>query len=74
MPSSGVNVTALGASGAAAGVAGNDGNDAAEAPTSLWAVTVNLYAVPLVSPVTRQAVAAASLVLQVRLSGSEIAV
>ena len=36
----------------AAGVTASDGDDDTEVPTALVAVTVNVYAVPLVSPVT----------------------
>jgi hypothetical protein len=46
-----VAVGALGVDGATAGVTALDGADVAE-PKALVAVTVNVYAVPLVKPVT----------------------
>ena len=53
-----------------AGVTAADGVDGAEVPTVLVAVTVNVYAVPLVSPDTVQVVAAG--VEQVLPSGEEV--
>ena len=44
--------TLVGAPGGAAGVTGFEGADAALVPAELVAVTVNVYAVPLVSPET----------------------
>ena len=46
-----VAVTAVGASGTAPGVTLFDGADGGPVPIALVAVTVNVYAVPLVSPV-----------------------
>jgi len=45
-------VTFVGACGTVAGVTSADAVDAAETPTALVAVTVNVYAVPFVNPVT----------------------
>jgi hypothetical protein len=42
----------VGGSGTAAGTAGSDGSDAADGPTPLVAVTVQVYVLPLVSPLT----------------------
>ena len=50
-------VTPLGASAVVAGVAGADGVEAGPVPTALMALTVNVYAVPLVSPLTVSVVA-----------------
>src|ERR687883_605476 len=47
-----VAVTAVGAPGTVAGVTLFDASDAALVPTALVAVTVKLYAVPFVRPVT----------------------
>jgi hypothetical protein len=66
-----VAVTAVGAPGMVAGVAGAEGAEAALVPAPLVAVTVNVYGVPLVSPVTVQAVEA---VVQVKLPGEEVTV
>jgi hypothetical protein len=44
----------VGASGALAGVYAADADDATESPMPLVAFTVNVYAVPLVRPVTMQ--------------------
>ena len=52
-----VPVTAVGAPGCVAGVAGAEAADAGPAPAALAAVTVNVYGVPLVRPLTRQVVA-----------------
>jgi hypothetical protein len=52
-----VAVTPVGAPGRVAGVAGAEGVEAALVPTMLAAVTVNVYEVPLVSPVTVHVVA-----------------
>jgi hypothetical protein len=46
--------TAVGAPGSVDGVAAADAADAALVPTEFVAFTVNVYAVPLVSPVTTQ--------------------
>ncbi len=54
-PSPGVAFTPVGAPGTVAagtGVTAVEGNDAAPVPTPLVAVTVNVYGVPLVRPVT----------------------
>jgi hypothetical protein len=50
--SPGAAVTDRGAPGVVRGVIGADGVDAAPVPTALTAATVNVYAVPLLSPVT----------------------
>ncbi|MOA19954.1 hypothetical protein D3C78_1403660 [compost metagenome] len=47
-----VAVAFVGACGTVTGVAAADAVDAADSPTSFVAVTVNVYAVPFVSPVT----------------------
>ena len=52
----GVSETMVGAPGRVAGVAGADASDAGPVPTALVAVTVKVYAVPLVSPVMLQVV------------------
>jgi len=54
-PSPGTALTPVGAPGAvttAAGVTGDDADDDGPAPTLLVAVTVNVYAVPSVRPLT----------------------
>ena len=66
-----VAVTERGAPGRTAGVADGDGAEALPAPTALVAATVKVYAVPLVRPVTVQAVEA---VAQVRPAGVEVTV
>ena len=53
-----VALTAVGALGAVAGIAGADGADAGLVARPLVAVTVNVYAVPFVRPVTVQPVVA----------------
>ena len=63
--------TPVGAPGVVAGVAGAEAIDAALVPAGLVAVTVNVYAVPLVRPGTVQLVATAA---QVRLPGDEVTV
>ena len=50
--SPGVAVPIIGASGMVAGVTLLDGADAAPGPVALAATTVNVYAMPLVKPVT----------------------
>jgi hypothetical protein len=50
-------VTPVGAPGMVAGVTALDGDDAGPVPTALVAVTVKVYEVPFVSPVTVQVVA-----------------
>ena len=55
-----VAATPVGASGALVGVTGADGSEAAPVPSALVAVTVNVYAVPLVRPSTVQVVRAPS--------------
>jgi len=52
-----VAITAVGAPGTVLGVTGALSNDAGETPTTLVAVTVNVYAVPLTRPVTVRLVA-----------------
>jgi len=64
-------LTPVGAPGAVAGVAAADAVEAAPVPTPLVAVTVNVYGVPLVRPVTVQPVVA---VVQVKPPGDEVAV
>jgi len=44
--------TAVGAPGAVAGIAATDAVEAADVPDAFVAVTVNVYEVPLVRPVT----------------------
>jgi hypothetical protein len=55
----------VGAPGTVEGVAGADGAEAGLVPTELVAVTVKVYAVPLVSPVTVQEVVVPLGVVQV---------
>ena len=47
-----VALTLVGASGRVIGVTALDAADAAEVPAAFVAVTVNVYAVPLVKPLT----------------------
>ena len=47
-------VTPVGASGTVAGITAGEGADAAEVPTAFVAVTVKVYSVPFVNPVTTQ--------------------
>jgi hypothetical protein len=56
-PAPAVAVTPVGAPGAAAGVTALDAADAGPVPAEFVAVTVNVYAVPFVSPVTLAVVA-----------------
>ena len=56
--SPGAAVTVVGAPGNPAGVTEFEATDAAPGPVALAAVTVNVYAVPLVSPVTVNGLAA----------------
>ena len=51
-----VAVTLVGTLGVVAGVAAAEGAEADPVPAALMAVTVKVYAVPLVSPVTVQVV------------------
>ena len=51
-PFPGVAVTMSGLPGRPAGVTGSEGSDAGPAPAPFVALTVNVYATPLVSPVT----------------------
>ncbi len=69
--SPGVAVADVGGSGTAAGVTAFDVLDGDPVPTALVAVTVNVYAVPLVRPVMVQP---SVVVVQVRPSGDEVAV
>ena len=55
----GLAVTDVGLPGTVRGVTGAEGALAGPLPAALAAVTVKVYAVPLVSPVTVQVVAAA---------------
>jgi molybdate-binding protein len=65
-------LTAVGASGAvAAGIAAFDAGDAGVVPTPLVAVTVKVYDVPVVSPVTTHDVV---VVVQVFPPGLEVTV
>ena len=69
-----VAVTPVGALGAVAGVAGVAGPEAADArlvPMALVAVTVKVYVVPLVRPVTVHEMAT---VVQVMADGDEVTV
>ena len=66
-----VAVTPVGAPGTVAGVAGADAVDAELVPAELVAVTVNVYAVPLVRPETVQLVLA---VEQVKPPGADVTV
>ena len=66
-----VAVTPVGAPGVVAGVAGAEGADALPVPAGFRALTVKVYAVPLVSPVTVQLVEA---VEHVRPPGDEVTV
>jgi hypothetical protein len=52
-----VAVTPLGAAGTVAGVTAEEAADSGPVPTALVAMTVNVYAVPLVRPVTAALVA-----------------
>lgn len=69
-----VAVTAVGAVGTVAGVAGADGVEAGPMPAGLVAVTVNVYAVPFVRPLTEQLVVDPLAVVQVRPPGDDVAV
>ena len=60
-----VAVTPVGAPGTVEGVAGADGADDGPVPRPLVAVTVNVYAVPLVRPFTVQVVVVPLGVVQV---------
>ena len=51
--------TVVGAIGPAAGTAGSEGADDVDVPITLVAVTVKVYVVPLVRPITTQVVAGA---------------
>ena len=63
--------TAVGAPGAVAGIAAADATDAAPLPAEFVAVTVNVYDVPFVRPVTTQEVDA---LVQVNDPGVEVTV
>ena len=73
-----VAVAPVGGAGTEAGTAAAEGADATLVPVALVAVTVNVYAVPLVKPVTVQEVAAAvgatDVVVQVLPPGDEVTV
>jgi hypothetical protein len=62
----------VGPPGTVAGVTAVEGSDAAPVPTALVAVTVKVYDVPLVRPLTVQDVA--PVVVQVLLPGDEVTV
>jgi hypothetical protein len=64
-----VPVTPVGTDGVVAGVAAAEGAEGFPEPTALVAATVNVYGVPLVSPVTAQVVPA---VVQVKPPGDEV--
>ena len=66
-----VAATAVGWVGTMAGVAGAEGSEEVPVPVALAAVTVNVYGVPLVRPVTVQVVDA---VVQVKPPGLEVTV
>ena len=66
-----VALTIVGAPGVAIGVTDPDAVDAEPVPAALVAVTVKVYAVPLVRPDTVQGEAAAA---QVRLPGEDVTV
>src|SRR5215831_16053642 len=68
-----VAVTAVGAPGTVAGVTALDAAEAGPVPAALVAVTVNVYAVPLVRPVT-VAVVVLPLVLAVSPPGADVTV
>ena len=61
----------VGAPGAPSGVTGDDAAEGAPVPVPLVAVTVNVYAVPLVRPLTVQGLEAP---VQVRPPGDEVTV
>ena len=63
--------TPVGAPGVVTGVTDADAVEAAEFPAALVAITVNVYAVPLVRPVTVQEVVA---LVQVNAPGDEVTV
>jgi hypothetical protein len=65
--------TAVGAPGTVDGVAAAEAADAALVPTEFVAVTLNVYAVPLVSPVTTQR-RELSFVLHLKLPGVDVTV
>ena len=66
----GVAITAVGAAGTTRGVTAEDTAEAGPAPRTFRATTVNVYAVPLVSPLTVQL---EPVVEQVRPPGQEVA-
>jgi hypothetical protein len=66
--------TAVGAPGTVAGVTELDAPELAPLPTLFVAVTVNLYPVPLVKPVTRQLVVLPFAVVQVNAPGELVTV
>ncbi len=73
-PSPGVPTTSVGRSGSRPeGVTEFEGSEAGPSPTEFVAMTVKVYGMPLVRPVTTQLVAGATAV-QVRPSGEEVAV
>ena len=71
-PSPGAAITPEGTSGTFAGVTAPDGADGTPVPAALFAVTVNVYAVPFVRPATDTEVA--PVVLAVAPSGDAVTV
>ena len=69
-----IAVTPVGAPGTVAGVTAFDGAEAGPVPTALVAVTVKVYAVPLVSPVTMWLVPVVPALLSTPPAGFEITV
>ena len=65
-------LTPVGAPGTVDGVTALDAVEAGPVPLALLAVTVNVYAVPLLSPVTVQVVAGA-VAVQVKPPGLDVA-
>jgi hypothetical protein len=70
----GVATGEVGAPGTVAGVTAEDAAEADPVPALLVAVTVKVYAVPLVRPLTMQFVVAPSGVVQVAPPGAAVAV
>ena len=71
-PSAGVATTPVGAPGTVAGMTAADGAEAGPVPTEFVAVTLNVYDVPLVRPLTVQLRVPA--VVQVFAPGVEVTV
>lgn len=68
----GVALTPVGAPGTVVGVTAEDADEADPVPTALVAVTVNVYAVPFVRPVTVAVVA--PVVVAVKPPGDDVTV